>query len=110
MFGNSSPCENLSMADDLREVLEGIRLELERNRLEFDRNRAFNREMLARYDQLARDTERRWIEESQRSQAVHSAVIERMNELGQEIRAQTRAIFRMLDWLDSGDGPRPAGP
>jgi hypothetical protein len=79
-------------------------------RVESERNRAFNREMLARYDQLARDTERRWAEESRRSREVHAALIDQINEMREEARAQTRAIFRMLDWFDSGGGPKPATP
>ncbi len=71
----------------------------ERVRLEFERNRAFNREMLER-----------WEAEADAGREVLSALVAQINDMRREIRAQTEAIFRVIDRLDGGGGARPATP
>jgi hypothetical protein len=82
------------------------RLELttERVRLEFERNRAFNREMLSRWEA----SDERWSAESEAGRKFHAALVAQINDMRREIRAQTEAIFRVIDRLDGSGGTRPA--
>jgi len=82
-------------------------VEIERSRLEFGRNRAFNREMLARYEELAKESERRerrWSEEAREGREVLRELVHQIAAGAAETRAQTKAIFRMIDRLDAGGG------
>ena len=109
------------MADDvLRQILDRLDAGNERIRLEFERNRAFHREVFDRYEK----SERRWAEESRRSREesrlsreesrlsreILAEMVDQIRQMRAETRAQTEAIFRMLDWLDGGGGPKPALP
>lgn len=71
---------------------------------EADRRR-FEREMEQRY----RDEVQVTREFMRRNELVTQQMVERLEQLGEDIRAQTQAIFRMLDRFENG-GDEAATP
>ncbi len=82
--GNDLMARGNELMDDVREEMRLNREEIRRNREAFELHKMAMAEML--------DTNRR----------ATDTMIERLNDLGEEVRAQTRAIFRLIDRLDGG--------
>lgn len=92
------------------ELMEAVRAELALNREERARAMDFyveHRQVLQDQLRLTHEVIRRNELAFQQGTSLLAELVETVREMKEEVRAQTRAIFKLIDRLDGGAGPVP---